>query len=53
MRFRGEIAAHKPGAGGVIDMIHVPAGAKDVPGIKGAVPVQIQMIFRDKLPQIL
>ena len=47
-----QIAAHEPGPGRIIDVVGVGAGAEDIPGIEGAVPVQIQMIVGDELPQV-
>ena len=49
---RGEPAAHVPGAGRVVNMVHIPAGAEHIPGIEDAAAVEIQVVFRDEFPQI-
>ena len=49
----GQPAAHKPGTRGVVDVVHRAAGAEDVPRVEDAVLIQVEVVFRDELPQIL
>ena len=49
---RGQVPAHEPGPGRVVDVILIRAGAEDIPGVELPALVQVQVVLRDELPQV-
>ena len=53
MAHRRQVPAHEPGPGCIVDVIHIPAAAEDIPRIEGAVLVQVQVVLSDEFLQVL